>query len=252
MFSALLLLLSVRAEVFFSEEFDRLLFHVFLSAHSSLFFGFYSLAHFPSFAGSWRYRWIESAANMEEGAAGHFGWGAGMYYGDWEAQMGLMTTEDKKYYQISADFNRTISTKGKKLIISYTIKMERDVGSGGGYIKLLPEGLDQEHFTSDDTYDILFGPDVVHRLNAQVKFIIRRGEEYFAMNDTIYCPLDELTHMYTLIIRPDCTYEIQIDGKHITSGRIRDQFSILGPQWVCFTSAPSSLLSRPSLLPADS
>jgi hypothetical protein len=196
-------------------------------------------AHFSLSAGTWRSRWIESAANMEEGAAGHFGWGAGMYYGDWEAQMGLMTTEDKKYYQISADFNKTISTKDRKLIISYTIKMERDVGSGGGYIKLLPEGLDQEHFTSDDTYDILFGPDVVHRLNAQVKFIIRRGEEYFSMNETIYCPLDELTHMYTLIIRPDCTYEIQIDGKHITSGRIRDQFKILGPQWVCFCHCPS-------------
>ena len=147
--------------------------------------------------------------------------------------MGLMTTEDRKYYSISADMNKTFSNEGKNLIISYTLKMERDIGEGGAFIKILPEGLDQEQFTSDDTYDILFGANIVKRLSARIRLNIRRGDKYWEMNDTIICPLDELTHMYTLIIRPDCTYEIRIDGNHSSTGRFKDNFSFLGDKMVC-------------------
>eukprot|EP00965_Chrysotila_dentata_P023689 784986-Pleurochrysis_carterae.AAC.1 len=31
---------------------------------------------------------------------------------------------------------------------------------GGGYIKLLPDGLDQSKFGGDDEYHIMFGPDL--------------------------------------------------------------------------------------------
>ena len=188
----------------------------------------------PALSGSWRSRWVESVANIADGANGHFGWSAGKYYGDWKKQMGLMTTEDRKYYSISADMNKTISNEGKNLIISYTLKMEHDIGEGGAYLKLLPPGLDQEQFTSDDTYEIIFGANIVQRLSALVRFNIRKGNEYWEMNDTVRCPLDELTHMYTLIVRPDCSYEIRLDGVHQTTGRFKDNFYFLGEQFVCY------------------
>ncbi|KAH7831723.1 putative calreticulin [Monocercomonoides exilis] len=205
MLAALIFISTLHSEVFFSEPFNE----------------------------TWRYRWVESSANIAEGASGHFGWSAGRYYGDWKKSMGLMTTEDRKYYQISADFNKTVNTLNRKLIFSFTVKMEREIGKGGCYMKLLGEGLDQDQFTSDDTYEILFGPDIIQRFQSQVKLMIRKGTEYYTLNESVYAPMDELTHMYTLVLRPDNTYEIMVDGKLEASGRIQDKFpDLLGPKYV--------------------
>jgi len=44
---------------------------------------------------------------------------------------------------------------------------------------------------------------------------------------TIPCETDEYTHTYTLVVNPDNTYEVYIDGDKKESGSIEDDFSIL-------------------------
>lgn len=41
---------------------------------------------------------------------------------------------------------------------------------------------------------------------------------------------DELTHSYTLILNPDNTYEVQIDGEKVESGDLESDWDLLPPK----------------------
>ncbi len=41
---------------------------------------------------------------------------------------------------------------------------------------------------------------------------------------------DELTHLYTLIVKPDNTYEVRIDNKKVESGNLEDDWDFLPPK----------------------
>lgn len=42
--------------------------------------------------------------------------------------------------------------------------------------------------------------------------------------------VDGYTHLYTLIIRPDQTYEVKIDNQMVASGNLEDDFDFLPPK----------------------
>lgn len=41
---------------------------------------------------------------------------------------------------------------------------------------------------------------------------------------------DELTHLYTLIVNPDQTYEVKIDNEKVESGSIENDWDMLPPK----------------------
>ena len=43
---------------------------------------------------------------------------------------------------------------------------------------------------------------------------------------------DVLTHLYTLVIRPDNTYEVKIDNKKEESGTLEDDWDFLEPKTI--------------------
>lgn len=43
---------------------------------------------------------------------------------------------------------------------------------------------------------------------------------------------DEYTHLYTLIVNPDNTYEVKIDNKKVESGNLEDDWDLLPPKKV--------------------
>lgn len=43
---------------------------------------------------------------------------------------------------------------------------------------------------------------------------------------------DELTHLYTLILNPDQTYEVRIDNEKVESGSLEDDWDMLPPKTV--------------------
>jgi len=46
----------------------------------------------------------------------------------------------------------------------------------------------------------------------------------------VKCETDELTHLYTLILHPDNTYEVQIDGKESQKGNLKEDWDMLLPK----------------------
>jgi len=187
--------------------------------------------HFQeTFDKDWEKRWVKSTAKESEGSQGKWEVSAGKFYGDAEADKGLRTTEDARFYQISAAFPE-FSNKGKDLIVQYSVKHEQNIDCGGGYIKILPaEGVDQALFHGDTPYNIMFGPDICGYSTKKVHLIFNyKGKNHLIKKD-VKCESDEFTHLYTLILRPDNTYEINIDGKEAAKGSLQEDWDILPPK----------------------
>lgn len=48
-------------------------------------------------------------------------------------------------------------------------------------------------------------------------------------SETVHCILqdDEMTHLYTLIVKPDNTYEVRIDNEKVESGELEQDWDFL-------------------------
>ncbi len=125
----LCLALNVHAEVYFKEGFDK----------------------------TWQKRWVQSNVKSEN-ECGKFEWTAGKFYGDSEINKGLQTSQDSRFYGISAKIGEPFTNKGKTLVVQFSVKHEQNIDCGGGYIKVLPSDVDQEKFGGDTPYYIMFGP----------------------------------------------------------------------------------------------
>nr|XP_045014998.1 calreticulin-3 isoform X2 [Jaculus jaculus] len=132
---------------------------------------------------------------------------------------GLQTTQNSRFYAISARF-KPFSNKGKTLVIQYTVKHEQKMDCGGGYIKLFPADLDQKTMNGKSQYYIMFGPDICGFDVKKVHVILHFKNQYHSNKKPIRCKVDGFTHLYTLILRPDLTYEVKVDGQSVESGSI--------------------------------
>jgi len=88
--------------------------------------------HFKEeFDASWKDRWVQSNWKESDGTRGEFALSAGKYYNDAEADKGLQTTQDARFYAISARTDK-FSNEGKDLVIQYQVKHEQNIDCGGG------------------------------------------------------------------------------------------------------------------------
>lgn len=180
------------------------------------------------FHDGWRSNWVESTHKGSE--AGDFGWTAGKFYGDAEEDKGLQTTQDARFYGISAKFDQPFTNEDKSLVIQFSVKHEQEIDCGGGYVKVYPSDLDQKDMHGDSAYYIMFGPDICGYSTKKVHVIFNyKGKNLLTKKD-IRCKDDTLTHLYTLIVRPDNTYEVKIDGKKEESGSLEADWDFLAPQ----------------------
>jgi len=120
------------------------------------------------------------------------------------------------------------------------VKHEQDIDCGGGYVKILPTGLDQENFNGDSEYNIMFGPDICGATK-RVHFIVTyKGKNHLIKNE-IRAESDVFSHLYTLIINPDQTFQVLIDNKEVRKGSLLEAFDFLPPKEI---NDPS--VSKPS------
>jgi len=185
--------------------------------------------HFKeTFDKGWEKRWVQSTAKEAEGTQGKWEVSAGKFYGDAEEDKGLRTTEDARFYQITAAFPEDFSNKGKDLVLQYSVKHEQNIDCGGGYIKILPaEGVDQKTFNGDTPYNVMFGPDICGSSTRKTHLIFNyKGKNHLIKKD-IKCETDQFTHLYTLILHPDNTYEVQIDGAEVAKGSLKEDWDML-------------------------
>ena len=158
---------------------------------------------------------------------------AGEWYGD-EADKGIQTSVDARFYGISAPMDKTFTSGDKDLVIQYTVKHEQNLDCGGAYIKLLPGGksFDSAKFGGDTPYGVMFGPDMCGSSNKKTHVIFHSAAkgEGLLINDQISCETDDLSHLYTLVLRPDNTFEVFIDNKSVRDGKLDEAFDFLEPK----------------------
>jgi len=177
---------------------------------------------------SWEKRWVYSTSKGSD--AGKFKLSAGKFYGDKDKDLGIQTAEDAKFYQMTSKIDPAFSSKGKKLVLQFSVKHEQNIDCGGGYIKLFPADLVPEKMTGDSPYYVMFGPDICGPGTKKVHAIFSyKGNNLLTKKD-IRCKDDEFTHLYTLIVNPDLTYEVRIDNEKAESGNLEDDWDFLAPK----------------------
>lgn len=158
---------------------------------------------------------------------------SGKYYAD-ATDKGVQTGTDAKFYGMSAKMDKPYnSSDGKDLIIQYTVKHEQKIDCGGAYIKLLPGGddFDSESFGGDTDYGVMFGPDICGATKrTHVILHSEMKDENLLINKDIPCESDSISHLYTLIIKTDNTFEVRVDNKSVRSGKLEDEFNFLEPK----------------------
>merc|ERR1712086_70112 len=173
------------------------------------------------FSGDWESRWVQSKAKEGLGAMKV---SAGKFYGDEEAAKGLQTSQDAKFYAMSTA-SKEFSNDGKTLVIQYSVKHEQDIDCGGAYLKL--GAYEPEKFEGSSEYNIMFGPDICGSSTKKTHVIFNYKGKNLDKKKEVRAESDTLSHLYTLIVKPDNTYEVQIDMNKVDSGTLEEGWSFL-------------------------
>jgi len=173
---------------------------------------------------AWEKRWVSSTHKGND--AGKFVLTAGKFYGDAEKSKGIQTSQDAKFYAASTEF-KPFSNKDKPLVLQFTVKHEQNIDCGGGYAKLFDCSLDSKDMHGDSPYLIMFGPDICGPGTKKVHVIFNYKGKNFLTKKEIRCKDDVHTHLYTLIVNPDGTYEVLIDNEKAESGKLEEDWDFL-------------------------
>merc|ERR1712110_1294913 len=171
--------------------------------------------------------WVQSTHKGAE--AGKFVVTAGKFYGDAEKDKGIQTSQDARFYALSKEF-KPFSNAEKPLVIQFTVKHEQNIDCGGGYAKIFDCSLDQSDMHGDSPYLIMFGPDICGPGTKKVHVIFNHKEKNHLITKEVRCKDDVFTHLYTLIVNPDGTYEVLIDNESAQKGALEDDWDILPPK----------------------
>jgi len=154
-----------------------------------------------------------------------------------EVNKGFKTQKDGRFFAYYSTATEAFDNDSKDLVVQYSVKHEQNIDCGGAYLKVLPESSEMENFGGSTPYALMFGPDICGKGTKKVHFILAKQDEHgnekqYQMKKTIKAKTDELTHVYTLIIKPNDDFEILIDGKSEINANIEDEFDILEPKEV--------------------
>jgi len=187
--------------------------------------------HFvEKFDSAWEDRWINSEWKSSEGTQGKWERSAGEVYADEEEDMGLKTGEDSKFFSISTEFP-SFSNKDQDLVIQFQMKQEQKIECGGGYLKIGPKPEDLTKFGDPTPYNIMFGPDECGFSSKRIHLILNyKGKNILRTKDIEYKESDGLTHLYTLILKPDNSYIVKVDMKERATGKLDEDFEMLKPK----------------------
>merc|ERR1711990_1102672 len=171
--------------------------------------------------------WVQSTHKGAE--AGKFELSAGKFYGDEKLDQGAKTSQDARFYGMSAAFP-PMSNVDKPLVIQFTVKHEQNIDCGGGYIKLFDCKLDQADMHGESPYNIMFGPDICGPGTKKVHVIFEHKGKNHLIKKDIRCKDDVFTHLYTLVVNTDGTYEVLIDNESAQTGSLTDDWDFLPPK----------------------
>ena len=168
------------------------------------------------------------STHKSDSESGKFVWTAGKFYGDADKDKGIQTSQDARFYALSAKFDKPLEVRGEKpFVVQFTVKHEQNIDCGGGYVKIFDCSLDQKDMHGDSEYKIMFGPDICGPGTKKVHVIFQHKGKNLLTKKEIRCKDDVFTHLYTLIVNPDATYEVLIDNEKAESGKLEDDWDFL-------------------------
>jgi calreticulin len=185
-----------------------------------------------TFSGDWESKWVQGKPAGKE--MGKWTVTPGKWFVDEEVNKGLTTSEDMRFYSIGAPLDKVASSKGKTLVLQFSTKIENHQYAycGGGYIKLLPEAAKLETLGGDDEYHIMFGPDLCGYDVSHIHAIFNHKGKNLLKTDKIsleYSDKNEYTHLYTLVVNPDGTYEVLFDLESKSKGTLLEAWDFPNP-----------------------
>ncbi|CAK9441198.1 uncharacterized protein LODBEIA_P50670 [Lodderomyces beijingensis] len=164
---------------------------------------------------------------------------------------GLVMGSRAAYHSIAYKLPHSIDNQnGKDLVIQYEVKVQNGWTCSGAYIKLLNQAPNYSFFNCDTAYQIQFGPDHCGSDN-RVHLVLSKQLQNGTVEDKVLqtpplARINELTNLYTLILRPareqqqqQPQFEIRINGETVITGDLvegvgEDLFQppIFPPKWI--------------------
>lgn len=149
-----------------------------------------------------------------------------------DGDTGLVAPHKASQYSIHTLFSESVApTKDNApFVVQYEVKLQQGLDCGGAYLKLISEDFTDTYLTSSTPYTIMFGPDKCGSTN-KVHFIFRHVnpqtgdviEHHLVNPPTI--KQSKTTALYTLIIEPDNSFSIRINGEEVKGGSLLSDFT---------------------------
>lgn len=150
-----------------------------------------------------------------------------------EGDLALEVMHEAKKHGISAKFPGGAHSLGDApLVLQYEVRLEKPHNCGGLYVKLLRDDdiSDLSTLNGDTAYTIMFGPDKCGTTD-KIHFILKhknpKTEEYEEKHASKppNSKHDTNTHLYTLVLNPDNSYEYLIDQVSAAKGSLLEDMT---------------------------
>ncbi|XP_054634250.1 calmegin isoform X2 [Dunckerocampus dactyliophorus] len=144
---------------------------------------------------------------------------------------GLVLKSRARHHAIAAMLDKPFIFEDEPLVVQYEVNFQDGIDCGGAYIKLLSDtgDVNLEQFNDRTPYTIMFGPDkcgeayklhfIFHHRNP----LNKDTEEKHAKRADVDLKkfyTDKKTHLYTLVLKPDNSYEMFIDQSSVNRGTL--------------------------------
>jgi U5 small nuclear ribonucleoprotein component len=187
---------------------------------------------------SWEDRWTPSEATKKTPVGGE----TFSYVGKWsveeatdpviEGDRGLVAKSVASHHAISAPFAKAIDISGKPLVVQYEVKYQKGGNCGGGYLKLLEDGFQTsgKEFSDNTPWVVMFGPDLTCP-GTKVHFIFRHKSPKTGVYEEKHLTappkpiIDKTTNLYTLVLHPNNTYDVSVNGESMNRGDLLENFT---------------------------
>ena len=148
-----------------------------------------------------------------------------------ENETALIQLTRNAHHAISTVFPTPITFDTKNpLVIQYEFRAQHSFTCSGAYLKLFSgKAFDPEKLDNNTQWTIMFGPDRCGETHS-IRLIFnifnpkkQKMEERQLIHPPSF-PSDRNNHLFTLILRPDSTFEIRLDNTKARSGTLYDDF----------------------------
>jgi len=151
------------------------------------------------------------------------------------AEKGLFVPKEAQRYAVFGSLGEVFNFEEQKtFVVQYEVRLHNDLQCGGAYIKLASkQGADwsPSDVTNNTPYTVMFGPDKCGGTN-KVHFIWRfqnpvtgeYQEHHLKKTPTPAGTSDKKSHLYTLVIRSDNSFEVFVDKTSSAKGNLLTDF----------------------------